>query len=167
MFKEMKIHGEDFRMIPVRTPLGDVAYISKTAFDIEKDEKNGWNCWSLMDSEPQTLNINSHINSNIKTTINGGKKMAKKGVRIVSEHIMTVLEPQKGKALDFTQVVAALAEQGWKHTHSIINDNLGILVGQNKIVKVKECFGIPVVQEKNGKNVITVQEGKKTKTVEV
>lgn len=159
-----KMQDSDFEMIQVRTPLGDIAFISKTAYDKEKD---GLNFWSLLDKQSQELNIKSPINSTIKTVIKTTIKMEAKNMakRPISEHIMTVLEVCKGKAFSFDNIKKMLSESNFNHTTGMIKDNLNILVEQKKIVKVKDCFGISV--QENGKNVIAVEKGKKVETIEV
>ena len=74
--------------------------------------------------------------------------------RPTAEHIMKVLEANKGIALRASSISRLMITEGNIHTMNAILDNLNILIEQGKVMKVEknqECrrhyYGIPNIRE--------------------
>lgn len=96
--------------------------------------------------------------------------MPRKGDRITAEHIMTVLEPYKGKAMRFSDIKRAILKRGWFHTDSAISDNFKILIEQGLLVKVernRNCYGIPAVREDGTAYIQVMNFDFSTETIEL
>jgi hypothetical protein len=77
----------------------------------------------------------------------------RKDDRPVAEHILAVLEENKGKGLRFRDLKMAMGRHGWFHVDSSIVQNYTWLVKQGNIVKIGRYYGIPVKKE-DGKSYI-------------
>ena len=121
-----KFKPSDFIMVEVSTPLGDPTLISQTAFLAESDETERLNFWSPNPNIPKKLE----------------NEVKEKMKRPISEHILAVLA-KANKPVTFAEVKQLLEASGYKHTSGMVHDNLNLLVAAGKLVKDKECFGIP------------------------
>ena len=126
-----KILNSDFIMVEILTPFGNPAFISQTSFLASSDETKGLNFWSS--------------NHNISTTKNEIEVKENMTKRPISEHILAVLSKHPDKTYNFADLKVLLINAGYKHTSGMVNDNLNLLVAAGKLVKDKECFGIPAV----------------------
>ena len=124
-----RLLDSDFVMVEIMTPTGEPALISQTSFLASSDETKGLNFWSPNPNITQTQ---------IET--GGELKMAK---RLISEHILVVLSQHPSETYSFADIKALLDKAGYKHTSGMVKDNLAILVAAGKLVKDKECFGVP------------------------
>ena len=121
-----RLLDSDFVMVEIMTPTGEPALISQTSFLASSDETKGLNFWSPNPNIPKKLE----------------NEVKEKMKRPISEHILAVLA-KANKPVTFAEVKQLLEASGYKHTSGMIHDNLNLLVAAGKLVKDKECFGIP------------------------
>jgi hypothetical protein len=89
--------------------------------------------------------------------------------RPTAEHIMKVLEANKGLAFQAASISRLMIAEGHVHTMNAILDNCRILIKQGKMVKIdrnsehrRNYYGIPLVREDGSRYLIeTLRNGSK------
>ncbi len=97
--------------------------------------------------------------------------MTRKGDRVVSQHIMTVLDENKGYAMRFSEIYKTLLKRDMFHYQGPISQNLQFLIEQGEIVRVqtdtRPRYGIPATREDGTRYIVVKGSGVKDETVEL
>ena len=100
-----------------------------------------------------------------------GVIITQKYVRVITNHLMPLLERNKGFAFKFTEVYLMLYEHGFQHTNTGISQNLKKLKAEGKIVQVwwkhNPRYGVPTTRADGSKYILVKDEKDEEQKVEI